>query len=177
MRHLLKASGSGALSHLPRSRQSTLRKTFPKASPSERKPMCILDLSVTLQRFLPRYFTAPRWRLKARSPSAPRDRGDGDRTNAVVPHRAATPLAGGPLTGLGSVMTPSLPTLLTTGFLLGWSVAWPPGPIDAEIARRCAAGDLRAGMAVLFGASSADAVWAIAVALMSGRAGIVASSK
>jgi threonine/homoserine/homoserine lactone efflux protein len=62
-------------------------------------------------------------------------------------------------------MTASLPTLLTTGFLLGWSVAWPPGPINAEIARRCAAGDFRAGMAVLFGASSADAVWAIAVAL------------
>jgi threonine/homoserine/homoserine lactone efflux protein len=62
-------------------------------------------------------------------------------------------------------MTASLPALLATGFLLGWSVAWPPGPINAEIARRCAAGDLRAGMAVLFGASSADALWAVAVAL------------
>jgi len=62
-------------------------------------------------------------------------------------------------------MTASLPALLATGFLLGWSVAWPPGPINAEIARRCAAGDFWAGMAVLFGAAGADALWAIAVAL------------
>ena len=62
-------------------------------------------------------------------------------------------------------MTPSLSALLATGFVLGWSVAWPPGPINAEIARRCAAGDFRAGIAVLAGASSADALWAVAVAL------------
>jgi threonine/homoserine/homoserine lactone efflux protein len=62
-------------------------------------------------------------------------------------------------------MTASLPALLATGFLLGWSVAWPPGPINAEIARRCAAGDVRAGLAVLAGASSGDALWAVAVAL------------
>ena len=64
-----------------------------------------------------------------------------------------------------SLASPSLVALLTTGFLLGWSVAWPPGPINAEIARRCAAGDFRAGIAVLSGASSADALWAVAVAL------------
>ena len=62
-------------------------------------------------------------------------------------------------------MTPALPALLATGFLLGWSVAWPPGPINAEIARRCAAGHFRGGIAVLAGAASADALWAIAVAL------------
>ena len=62
-------------------------------------------------------------------------------------------------------MTASLPALLATGFVLGWSVAWPPGPINAEIARRCAAGDFWAGVAVLAGASSADALWAVAVAL------------
>ena len=62
-------------------------------------------------------------------------------------------------------MTASLPALLATGFVLGWSVAWPPGPINAEIARRCAAGDFWAGIAVLVGASSADALWAVAVAL------------
>jgi LysE type translocator len=38
-------------------------------------------------------------------------------------------------------------------------------PHSAEIARRCAAGDFWAGIAVLVGASSADAVWAVAVAL------------
>ena len=62
-------------------------------------------------------------------------------------------------------MTPALPALLATGFLLGWSVAWPPGPINAEIARRCAGGQLWGGIAVLAGASSADALWAVAVAL------------
>ncbi len=65
-------------------------------------------------------------------------------------------------------MTASLPALLATGLVLGWSVAWPPGPINAEIARRCAAGDFWAGIAVLVGASSVDAVWAVAVALRVG---------
>ncbi len=54
-------------------------------------------------------------------------------------------------------MTASLPALLATGFVLGWSVAWPPGPINAEIVRRCAAGDFWAGIAVRVAASSADA--------------------
>jgi threonine/homoserine/homoserine lactone efflux protein len=62
-------------------------------------------------------------------------------------------------------MTAPLPPLLVTGFLLGWSVAWPPGPINAEIARRCAAGKFWGGIAVLAGASGADALWAVAVAL------------
>jgi len=62
-------------------------------------------------------------------------------------------------------MSASLPALLATGFLLGWSVAWPPGPINAEIARRCGSGRFLSGLAVLCGASGADAVWAVAVAL------------
>ncbi len=62
-------------------------------------------------------------------------------------------------------MSASLPALLAAGFLLGWSVAWPPGPINAEIARRCGAGRFFSGIAVLAGASSADALWAVAVAL------------
>jgi threonine/homoserine/homoserine lactone efflux protein len=64
-----------------------------------------------------------------------------------------------------SAMSASLSALLATGFLLGWSVAWPPGPINAEIARRCGSGHFRSGLAVLAGASSADALWAVAVAL------------
>jgi len=64
-----------------------------------------------------------------------------------------------------AAMTASLTALLATGFLLGWSVAWPPGPINAEIARRCASGNFWSGIAVLGGASSADALWAVAVAL------------
>ena len=64
-----------------------------------------------------------------------------------------------------SLASPSLVALLMTGFLLGWSVAWPPGPINAEIARRCGSGNFPGGIAVLAGASSADALWAVAVAL------------
>jgi len=36
-------------------------------------------------------------------------------------------------------MTVSLPALLGDGFVLDSSVALPPGPINAEIARRCLA--------------------------------------
>ncbi|HLH48103.1 MAG TPA: LysE family transporter [Roseiarcus sp.] len=55
--------------------------------------------------------------------------------------------------------------LLATGFLLGWSVAWPPGPINSEIARRCLAGGFWAGFTVVLGACSADAFWAALVSL------------
>ena len=63
-----------------------------------------------------------------------------------------------------SLASPSLVALLATGFLLGWSVAWPPGPINAEIARRCGSGNFW-WIAAPVGASSADALWAVAVAL------------
>jgi threonine/homoserine/homoserine lactone efflux protein len=59
---------------------------------------------------------------------------------------------------------PLLP-LLGTGFLLGWSVAWPPGPINAEIARRCLARGFWAGFGLLLGACSGDALWAVLVSL------------
>ncbi len=59
----------------------------------------------------------------------------------------------------------SYPSLLLVGFLLGWSVAWPPGPINAEIARRASSGRFRSGLAVLAGASSGDAIWALGVSL------------
>jgi len=55
--------------------------------------------------------------------------------------------------------------LLATGFLLGWSVAWPPGPINAEIARRCLAGGFWAGFSLLLGACSGDALWAVLTSL------------
>jgi threonine/homoserine/homoserine lactone efflux protein len=59
---------------------------------------------------------------------------------------------------------PLLP-LLATGFLLGWSVAWPPGPINAESARRCLAAGFWAGFSLLLGACSGDALWAVLVSL------------
>jgi threonine/homoserine/homoserine lactone efflux protein len=60
-------------------------------------------------------------------------------------------------------MDASLLPLLATGFLLGWSVAWPPGPINAESARRCLAGGFWAGFSLLLGACSGDALWAVLV--------------
>jgi threonine/homoserine/homoserine lactone efflux protein len=62
-------------------------------------------------------------------------------------------------------MNAPLMPLLASGFLLGWSVAWPPGPINAEIARRCLAGGFWAGFTLLLGACSADALWAVLVSL------------
>lgn len=62
-------------------------------------------------------------------------------------------------------MDASLPSLLAYGFVLGWSVAWPPGPINAEIARRCLAGGFRAGGGLIVGAAAGDVVWAVLVAL------------
>lgn len=46
---------------------------------------------------------------------------------------------------------------------MGWSVAWPPGPINTEIARRCLARGFWAGFGLILGACSGDAVWALVV--------------
>jgi threonine/homoserine/homoserine lactone efflux protein len=54
------------------------------------------------------------------------------------------------------------------GFVLGWSVAWPPGPINAEIIRRTLASGFWSGYGVGLGASTGDAVWAVVVILGAG---------
>jgi threonine/homoserine/homoserine lactone efflux protein len=58
--------------------------------------------------------------------------------------------------------------LVTYGFVLGWSVAWPPGPISAEIVRRGLARGFWPAYALCLGASSGDALWALAVAFGAG---------
>jgi threonine/homoserine/homoserine lactone efflux protein len=58
--------------------------------------------------------------------------------------------------------------LLSYGFLLGWSVAWPPGPINAEIVRRGLARGFWPAYGLCLGACSGDAVWALVVALGAG---------
>ena len=55
--------------------------------------------------------------------------------------------------------------LAGSGFLLGWSVAWPPGPINAEMVRRCLSGGFWAGYALILGACTGDGVWALLVAV------------
>jgi threonine/homoserine/homoserine lactone efflux protein len=58
--------------------------------------------------------------------------------------------------------------LATYGFLLGWSVAWPPGPINAEIVRRGLARGFWPAYSVGLGAATGDALWAVAVVLGAG---------
>ncbi|MBK8180527.1 MAG: LysE family transporter [Planctomycetes bacterium] len=59
--------------------------------------------------------------------------------------------------------------LFLTGLLLGWSIAWPPGPINAEMLRRGLARGFASAWAVGLGACCADFLWALAVALAAGR--------
>ena len=54
------------------------------------------------------------------------------------------------------------------GFALGWSVAWPPGPINAEMIRRGLSRGFWPAYAVGLGASSGDFLWALLVALGAG---------
>ena len=57
---------------------------------------------------------------------------------------------------------------LSKGFLLGWSVAWPPGPINAEMLRRGLTRGFWPALSVGIGACAADFLWAMLVALGAG---------
>jgi threonine/homoserine/homoserine lactone efflux protein len=58
--------------------------------------------------------------------------------------------------------------LIAVGWLLGWSVAWPPGPINAEILRRATQRSFMSAASIGLGACTGDALWALAVALGAG---------
>jgi threonine/homoserine/homoserine lactone efflux protein len=62
----------------------------------------------------------------------------------------------------------TLTPLVFQGFLLGWSVAWAPGPINAELIRRTIGRGFFVAYAVALGASSGDAVWALVTAAGAG---------
>ncbi len=57
---------------------------------------------------------------------------------------------------------------VATGLVLGWSVAWPPGPINAEMIRRALARGFWPAYSVGLGACSGDFLWALAVTLGAG---------
>lgn len=62
---------------------------------------------------------------------------------------------------------------LFQGFLLGWSVAWPPGPINAEMLRRgllpkADGGGFWAAWRIGLGACAGDSLWALGVSLGAG---------
>ena len=59
-------------------------------------------------------------------------------------------------------------TIAATGFALGWSVAWPPGPINAEMIRRGLSRGFLPAVAIGLGASTGDFLWAMFVALGAG---------
>src|SRR5207302_5120620 len=68
--------------------------------------------------------------------------------------------------------TMSLSTLVN-GFILGWSVAWPPGPINAEMIRRGLLPKERGGgfwgaWPIGLGACTGDFLWAFCVSLGAG---------
>ena len=62
---------------------------------------------------------------------------------------------------------------LLNGFILGWSVAWPPGPVNGEIIRRSVLPSARGGgfwpaFSIGLGACSGDFLWALSVAAGAG---------
>src|SRR3989442_15951971 len=56
-------------------------------------------------------------------------------------------------------------SLAPTGFALGWSVAWPPGPINAEAIRRGLSHRPWSAYAVVFGGCCGDALWALSIGI------------
>lgn len=61
-----------------------------------------------------------------------------------------------------------LTPMLLKGFLLGWSVAWPPGPINAEMIRRGLERGFLPAWSLGLGACTGDFGWAVAVSLGAG---------
>jgi threonine/homoserine/homoserine lactone efflux protein len=61
----------------------------------------------------------------------------------------------------------SLP-LIAKGLLLGWSIAWPPGPINSEMIRRGLSRGFWPAYSLGLGACSGDFLWALAVTLGAG---------
>src|SRR5437660_11720126 len=62
---------------------------------------------------------------------------------------------------------------LANGYILGWSVAWPPGPINAEMIRRGLLPKDRGGgfwgaWPIGIGACTGDFLWAFCVSLGAG---------
>ena len=63
--------------------------------------------------------------------------------------------------------------LFLNGFVLGWSVAWPPGPVNAEMIRRGLLPKERCGgfwstWQIGLGACTGDFIWALCVSLGAG---------
>src|SRR5947207_15055041 len=65
------------------------------------------------------------------------------------------------------------PSTLVNGYILGWSVAWPPGPINAEMIRRGLlpkdpGGGFWSAWPIGLGACTGDFIWAFCVSVGAG---------
>src|SRR5690349_4965033 len=58
--------------------------------------------------------------------------------------------------------------LIGKGLLLGWTIAWPPGPINSEMIRRGLSRGFWPAYSVGLGACSGDFLWALGVTLGAG---------
>jgi len=85
---------------------------------------------------------------------------------AAARYRYALPA--NPFSRAVSPVSTDVATLAATGLALGWSVAWPPGPINAEMIRRGLSRGFWPAYAVGLGASSADFLWALLITLGAG---------
>lgn len=56
-------------------------------------------------------------------------------------------------------------TIILKGLALGWSIAWPPGPINTEMIRRGLTGSFWSAYAVGLGACCGDFLWAVGTAM------------
>lgn len=65
-------------------------------------------------------------------------------------------------------MSAALLPLIGKGLLLGWTIAWPPGPINSEMIRRGLSRGFWPAYAVGLGACSGDFLWALGVTLGAG---------
>ena len=125
-------------------------------------------------------------REEPRAPARPGQRGRGTFRGALptaraqlaprfhpldAPRRGRGDLPLGLAPGGAGVTAPEVAGTITAGLLLGWSVAWPPGPVNAEMIRRGLTRGFWPAAAVGFGACTADFLWALAVA---GGAGAIA---
>jgi len=73
-------------------------------------------------------------------------------------------------------------TTIVNGLVLGWSVAWPPGPINAEMIRRALlprgqGGGFWAAWQLGLGACTGDFIWALGVAAGAGAGALLASPR
>ncbi len=62
-------------------------------------------------------------------------------------------------------MDHNITSIILKGLALGWSVAWPPGPINTEMIRRGLSGRFWNAYSVGLGACCGDFMWAVATAL------------